>query len=176
MTSHRVVITGLGCVTPIGITATTSFQNLLSGLNGIRNILSLPEWQHLHREIKSLSSHLAAPVLALPPKVSSLSERTKFPRSFLFAEMAAKEALNDSNLGNHDNLGVFFGCGMPGVTEIYENSPLISDSVTHPKIIIKLQIIIIHLFREKFHLILFQRFLATRQQDTFQGLSVSKAQ
>lgn len=125
MTSHRVVVTGLGCVTPIGITAAISFQNLLSGLNGIRNILHLPEWSHLHREIKSLASHLAAPVLEFPPNLSSI----KFPRSFLFAETAAKEALIDSNLDDRENIGLFFGCGMPGANEIYENSPLIFDNV-----------------------------------------------
>ena len=129
MTAHRVVVTGLGCVTPVGLTAPISFQNLISGHNGIRNILSLPDWKHLHNELKPLPSHLAAPVLTLPPNTSaSLSERTKRPRSFIFAEMAAKEALNDSNLSNFENIGVFFGCGMPGVTEIYENAPL--DKVT----------------------------------------------
>jgi 3-oxoacyl-(acyl-carrier-protein) synthase len=122
---HRVVVTGLGCVTPVGLNATSSFQNLLSGLNGIRNILSLPDWQHLHAEIRQMSSHLAAPVLQIPPKTSSI----KLPRSFIFAEMAAKEALKDSNYQNYENVGVFFGCGMPGVNEIYENSQSISNGV-----------------------------------------------
>lgn len=134
---HRVVVTGLGCVTPIGPSAVVSFQNLLSGLNGIRNILSLPEWSHLHQQLKPIPSHLAAPVLDFPPdnSTSSLSERTKFPRSFLFAEMAAKEALKDSNLESTENVGVFFGCGMPGVNEIYENSLLISENDSkRPKI------------------------------------------
>lgn len=134
---HRVVVTGLGCVTPIGPSAVVSFQNLLSGLNGIRNILNLTQWSHLHQQLKALPSHLAAPVLDFPPNNStaSLSERTKFSRSFLFAEMAAKEALKDSNLESFENVGVFFGCGMPGVNEIYENSLLISESDSRrPKI------------------------------------------
>ena len=131
MTFHRVVITGIGAVTPLGLTATSSFQNLLNGLNGIHNILSLPEWRHLHREIRSLSSHLAAPVLGFPPHKSSLAERIKLPRNFRFSEMAASEALIDSALSEefYENVGVFLGCAMPAISETYENSTLISENV-----------------------------------------------
>lgn len=122
--NHRVVVTGLGTISPLGISTSSSWQNLLNGLSGIRNILSIPEWNHLHPEIRKLSSHLAAPVMEYPPSQGSLSQRTKFPRHFLFAEMAAAEALKDSNLPESffENTGVFFGCGMPGLSEIYEHS------------------------------------------------------
>lgn len=124
---HRVVVTGLGCVTPIGLNVTSSFQNLLISLNGIRNILSLPDWHDLHTEIRHMPSHLAAPILQIPPKTTSI----KVPRSFIFAEMAAKEALKDSKHCENVDIGVFFGCGMPGVNEIYENSHSIANEVRH---------------------------------------------
>ena len=124
---RRVVITGVGAVTPLGDTAHSSWQNLLSGLSGIRNILALPEWSHLHPQLRKLSSHLGAPVVSIQPSSDSL----KLPRSFLFAEMAASEALKDSNLPSAalDNVGVFFGCGLPGVSQVYDNYPLISSGV-----------------------------------------------
>ena len=43
------------------------------------------------------------------------------------------EALKDSGLTSrteNDDIGVFFGCGMPGVSEIYETAPLISNKVS----------------------------------------------
>lgn len=135
---QRVVITGLGAVTPIGTSVKVAWNNLLQGHTAVRNLLNLPAWQHLHPQLSSLPSHLAAPVLEIPPSQSSntstsLSTRFKLPRSFHFAELAAAEALNDSGLTSHtvnDDIGVFFGCGMPGVSEIYETAPLISNKVT----------------------------------------------
>ena len=130
---QRVVITGLGAVTPIGTSVKVAWNNLLQGHTGVRNILNLPAWQHLHPQLSSFPSHLAAPVLEIPPsQYSNVSNRLKLPRSFHFAELAAVEALKDSGLTSrteNDDIGVFFGCGMPGVSEIYETAPLISNKV-----------------------------------------------
>ena len=38
MTKRRVVVTGLGCIAPVGNTATESWANLLAGKSGIANI------------------------------------------------------------------------------------------------------------------------------------------
>eukprot|EP01137_Pigoraptor_chileana_P008570 Opistho-2@55600 len=38
MTKRRVVVTGLGCIAPVGNTATESWTNLLAGKSGIANI------------------------------------------------------------------------------------------------------------------------------------------
>ena len=126
---RRVVITGLGAVTPLGDTAQASWHNLLSGLSGIKNILALPEWSQLHPQLGKLPSHLGAPVQSISPLASSRT--LKLPRSFLFAEMAAAEALKDANLPADvlENVGVFFGCGLPGASEVYDNSLSISTGV-----------------------------------------------
>lgn len=116
---HRVVVTGVGTVNPLGTCTAASWQNLLSGCNGVRNLLDLPEWSHLHPEISKLSSKLAAPVTEIPPETCGRA-RMKLPRHFRFAEMAASETLKDSNLQDLRDVGVFLGCGMPGVSEIYE--------------------------------------------------------
>lgn len=128
MSCRRVVITGLGAVTPLGDTAQSSWTNLLSGLSGIKNIISLPEWSHLHPHLQK-SSHLGAPVATISP--SEYLGSLKLPRSALFAEMAAAEALKDSAfpVDAYENVGVFFGCGLPGVSEVYTDSHSMSSGV-----------------------------------------------
>lgn len=42
--SRRVVITGLGCVTPLGRSLSESWGNLLSSKNGLTPITSLPNY------------------------------------------------------------------------------------------------------------------------------------
>ena len=43
---RRVVVTGLGMVSPLGSSSSTSFQSLISGNSGIISIKSLPECQN----------------------------------------------------------------------------------------------------------------------------------
>ena len=43
--SKRVVITGLGCVTPLGRTLNESWRNLLSSKNGLTPVTSLPDYE-----------------------------------------------------------------------------------------------------------------------------------
>ncbi|REM09212.1 beta-ketoacyl-ACP synthase II, partial [Mycobacterium tuberculosis] len=38
MTKRRVVVTGLGCIAPVGNSVTESWANLLAGKSGIANI------------------------------------------------------------------------------------------------------------------------------------------
>jgi hypothetical protein len=84
----------------------------------------------LHPHIRHLSK-LAAPILQFPPRNSSLTERIKTPRSFLFAQAAASEALTDSGLiTSPENVGVYFGSGMAGVSEAFETASQIMDNVT----------------------------------------------
>lgn len=52
MPRHRVVVTGLGLVTPLGVGVATSWHKLLNGACGIRKLPSL----------KGLPSEIAAPV------------------------------------------------------------------------------------------------------------------
>ena len=43
---RRVVITGLGMVSPLGLTAQSSWQNLLKGSSGLKSIKDIPECQN----------------------------------------------------------------------------------------------------------------------------------
>lgn len=43
---RRVVITGLGMVSPLGINVQNSWQSLIKGCSGIKNIKDLPQCQN----------------------------------------------------------------------------------------------------------------------------------
>ena len=58
MTRRRVVITGTGAVTPIGNTAKETWQNALTGKNGIAEITNIDTEQfnvHIAGEVKNLN-------------------------------------------------------------------------------------------------------------------------
>lgn len=121
---HRVVVTGLGCVTPIGLSAQESFKSLLAGRVGIKNLLECPSWTHLHPQLSHVATPFAAPILEIDPKPSADLKR---PRSHLLAELAADEAIKDSGLGNLTNTGVYFGVGLPEFEILSETFPNISS-------------------------------------------------
>lgn len=125
---HRVVITGVGAVTPLGMGARVSFDNLLAGKCGLTDILKLSDWRSLHDTVGSLSLNMANAVTQIPQNTQSLQARTRLPRAFTFAELAAEEALKDSGVSG--NVGIYLGSGLPGATELYENYNLISQVFT----------------------------------------------
>jgi len=130
---HRVVITGLGAVTPIGIGASTSFRNLLEGQCGLKDILKCPDWSGLYSIAHSLSLNWANIVTEVP-QINSKSrlECIRIPRAFKFAEIAANEALQDAGFTeNTENIGAYVGCGMTGASEMYDNCTSISENVKY---------------------------------------------
>lgn len=147
---HRVVITGFGAVTPIGNTAASSWQSLLTGTHGIKNILELDQWHHLHSQLKLLKCHLAAPVSDIPIK-ENINDRLKTPRNFKFAEIAADEAIKCANIATcySQNVGVFLGCGLPGTSEMYDSSPLLRENVNSYYLIFIMSCVFTNAFLEK---------------------------
>ncbi|MFC5527913.1 beta-ketoacyl-ACP synthase II [Cohnella yongneupensis] len=112
--NNRVVVTGMGCVTPIGMDKETTWQNAINGLSGIRRISD-------HRT-EQLPVKLAAEILDFDPlKVMDGKEARRMDRFMQFAIAAADEAIRDSGLVigvNADPLrtGVWIGSGVGGIT------------------------------------------------------------
>jgi len=110
---RRVVITGLGAVTPIGNDVETAWKNLLSGQCGIGPITLFDASAHDTRiagEVKQFD-----PVPAFPsPKDVRRSDRFS-----QFGVFAARQALLDSGLDldktDRDQVGVFLGSGIGGL-------------------------------------------------------------
>jgi 3-oxoacyl-[acyl-carrier-protein] synthase II len=112
-TDRRVVITGLGVVTPVGNDAETFWKNLISGQCGIDKITSFdaaPFDTQIAGQVKNFD-----PAPAFP----SPKEIRRTDRFSQFGVHAAWQALKDSGLDlekeNRDEIGVFMGSGIGGL-------------------------------------------------------------
>ncbi|CAM3620754.1 beta-ketoacyl-ACP synthase II [Erysipelothrix urinaevulpis] len=112
----RVVITGMGMISPIGNSVNEAFQNAINGVSGIKIIDSF--------NTDELKVKIAAPVENFDP--SPILSKREIRRQDLFSQFAvvgAHQAFEDSKLeGNIDpkRLGVILGTGMGGM-QTYAN-------------------------------------------------------
>ncbi len=113
---NRVVITGLGPVTPIGIGKDNFFDGLKNGKNGIANIEQFDTSEHTCKiagEVKNFN----------PEDFIDKKESKKMDKYTQFAFAAAKLALEDSKLNlesiNKDRAGVFVGNGIGGMQTLH---------------------------------------------------------
>jgi 3-oxoacyl-[acyl-carrier-protein] synthase II len=111
---RRVVITGVGMMTPVGRDAPTSWSNLLAGRSGVGLIRQF--------DASGFPVRIGAEVKEVPSEGPWCDPRLlKFmSRSHKFALAAAHEALTDAGLRpspeNSDRWGLSVGAGMLGVT------------------------------------------------------------
>ena len=126
MASHserRVVITGLGAVTPIGNDVETMWQNLLAGQCGIDRIT--------HFDATAFDTRIAGEVKNFDPLKSfpSAKEVRRSDRFTQFGVAAAHQALLDSGLdlekANRDEIGVFIGSGIGGLETVAEQHTIL---------------------------------------------------
>ena len=113
-TNHRVVVTGLGVVTPLGNSADVFWKNLVAGQCGIDRIGSFdptPFDTQIAGEVKNFD-----PTPAFP----SPKEIRRTDRYSQFGVFAGHQALLDSGLDldreNHDDIGVIIGSGIGGLS------------------------------------------------------------
>ena len=113
MERRRVVITGLGAVTPVGLTAADSWQAVRSGVCGIGPITQFdPTGQKVS---------LAAEVKGFDPEAHFTRQEAKHMARFTqFALASAREALQDSGLDKEqedlDRCGVIVSSGIGGLS------------------------------------------------------------
>ena len=115
MNKRRVVITGIGVVTPVGNTIEKFWKSLLEGHSGVKRIACF--------DPSNFSSQIAAEVLDFDPApYLGPKEIRKTDRFVQFAVVAAKMAIDDSKLDlNNENLnriGVIVGSGIGGLHTI----------------------------------------------------------
>lgn len=107
----RVVVTGMGIVSPLGCDVQTAYDNAIKGYNAIKQIESF--------DTEGLKVKIGAQVLDFNPE-KHLSKRD-IRRQDLFSQYAvyaAKEAYLDSGLEGHiapEDFGVIIGSGMGGM-------------------------------------------------------------
>ncbi|HLS06595.1 MAG TPA: beta-ketoacyl-ACP synthase II [Bacillota bacterium] len=116
MTERRVVITGLGAISPVGNDVETMWENIIAGKSGIDYISRVDREQ--------FPVHVAAEVKDFDAK--QYIDRKDIRRMDLFTQyavVASKMAVTDANLTiNEDNatrVGVWIGSGIGGL-DVYE--------------------------------------------------------
>lgn len=117
MNSQRVVITGMGCVTPIGTGVEHFWKGLSSGTVGAGPIT--------HFDASDFPVRFAAEVKHFEPdQVLDKREVKKMDRFTQFAAVASLEALKNAGLDqggiDPDDLGVILGCGIGGLATLEE--------------------------------------------------------
>jgi len=115
MSKRRVVITGVGMITPLGVTADESWAGLMEGRPGIRKITQF--------DASAFPTQIAGEVIGFNPEdYIELKEIKKMDRFIHFALAAATMALRDSGLQitgeNAGRTGVIVGSGMGGLHAI----------------------------------------------------------
>lgn len=114
---RRVVVTGVGSVTPVGNDAATAWQNVLAGKSGVDTMTRLDPEQ--------FSASVAAEVKDFDiEKYVERKEARKMDRFTHYALAAALMAVEDANLKieehNANRIGVWIGSGIGGL-ETLEN-------------------------------------------------------
>jgi len=124
----RVVITGLGVVSPIGIGVSEFWKSALGGRSGISTIQSFDPFP-----MDGYRSKVAGQVRAFSPEQYLPSQQSdRVDRYAQFALVATKEALTDADLSmvkeRPQRVGVIVGAGMGGmvmgereITQLYEH-------------------------------------------------------
>ena len=118
MQLKRVVITGLGALTPVGNSASETWESLVKGVNGIAPITSF--------DTTHFKTHFAGEVMGFyPTTVLDRKEARKMDRYSQFSVCVAKEALQNSGLDlekeDRSRVGVIWGSGMGGLQSTEED-------------------------------------------------------
>jgi len=123
---RRVVVTGIGIVSPLGVGAERSFAALLQGRSGISALERL-DVSDLPTKIAGQVPRGAAPGQYEPLNVVSAKELRRYDEFILFALTAAAEAMADSGFQpeteeQRERAGVLIGSGIGGLPSIAENA------------------------------------------------------
>jgi 3-oxoacyl-[acyl-carrier-protein] synthase II len=124
-TERRVVITGLGVVTPLGNSVDVFWDNLIAGKCGVEKITAF--------DPTPFDTQIAAQVKDFDPSPAfpSPKEARRTDRYSQFGIYAAWQALKDSGLDltktNPDNVGAFIGSGIGGLQTTSEQLKVLFD-------------------------------------------------
>ena len=121
---RKVVITGMGIVSPVGTGVEYAWQNVLNGKSGVKKIDSF-EVSDLASQIAGVPQCGTEPGLFNPDAIVEPREQRKLDKSIIYGIVAADEAIKDAGLdtydGDKERIGVSIGSGIGGLNTIYDN-------------------------------------------------------
>lgn len=117
MELKRVVVTGLGAITPLGNSLPETWENLIKGESGAGPITLF--------DASKFKTHFACEVKGFDPlQIMDRKEAHKCDRYSQFAIASAKEAIADSGIDvaneDRDRIGVIFAAGIGGLRTFEE--------------------------------------------------------
>lgn len=116
-TGNRVVVTGMGALTPLGLDINTTWEGLVDGKSGIDHIAQF--------DASSLETRFAGEVKGFDPvEYMGRKEARRMDRFSQLAVAASVEAVRDAGLEINDtnkaNIGVLIGSGIGGLLTMSE--------------------------------------------------------
>lgn len=119
MYGHRVVVTGLGCISPIGLTVDEYWRNLLAGVSGVDRITTF--------DPTGLPVQIAAEVKGFDPgQYMDRKAARRMERFSQFSIAAAGQALADAGLtvdaSNAWNVGAIIATGGGGIRAVADET------------------------------------------------------
>ena len=122
--SRRVVVTGMGCLSPVGNNVKETWESILAGRSGAAMITHFDASKHKTR--------FAAEVKGFDPvALFSTREARKMDRFTQFAVAVAMEALDQSGLkidaSNRDRVGVVIGTGIGGIGTLLDQADVMRE-------------------------------------------------
>ena len=136
---RRVVVTGLGAVTPLGVGVRPTWRRLLAGDSGI---VSVANWEP-HKKWQGLTSTVAGLVPTDGPGSDrwrasdwlDASDQRRMSRFTQYAVAAAASALkhagwSPTNQTDRENTGVCLGSGIGNLEDIYETGQAFEQGVS----------------------------------------------
>ncbi len=115
----RVVITGLGCISPLGNDVPTMWKNILAGRSGVGLIT--------HYDTSKFKVKIGAEVKDFNgPAIFGVREARRMDRFVQFALASAIQAIEQANLtvteSNRDRIGAIMGVGIGGMNTLGEQT------------------------------------------------------
>jgi 3-oxoacyl-[acyl-carrier-protein] synthase II len=120
----KVVITGMGIVSPVGTGIEHAWKNVLAGKSGVKKIDSF-DVSDLASQIAGVPQVGTEPGMFNPDAIVEPREQRKLDKSIVYGIVAADEAIKDAGLddyeGDKERIGVSVGSGIGGLNTIYDN-------------------------------------------------------
>ena len=123
MCARRVVVTGVGVVSPLGLTAASTWEGLVSGRSGVGAITLF--------EPERFPVRIAAEVPGFTPETVFGKRRARhLDRVTQLALVATAEALDAAKLDvrtDPDRVGAIFGTGVGGIRSFEDGADVLSE-------------------------------------------------
>ncbi len=131
MDKPRVVVTGLGAVTPLGNTKDEFWRRLVAGESGVGPITAF--------DASAFSTHFAAEVKDFDSEaLLGKREARRLDRFAQYAVVAAREAIEDAQLPQDEafkeRVGSVLGTGIGGILTFWHNSDIANKNGTWSKV------------------------------------------